>query len=161
MVDSKSGNSVANFRAKYHPGIDFSLGRYIDRRAYAVSMRHVPPNVPRQENPYFAPLGPATKDDVDRYRGPKKVEKQKNEVESKVSGSMFVKPERGGGTEWNYSFREDESWKVSMARTPNDKRKSTEGAGEEDDGKDDEEGVTTLAEPEVQDTPPVRNFRIG
>lgn len=161
MIDPKSRDSVADFRAKYLPGTDFSSGRYIDRRAYAVSMRHVPPNVPRQENPYFAPLGPATAHDVDRYRGPRKAERQKEKEQSEVSDPMIVKAERGGRKERTYVFHEDESWKLSMARTPNGKRKRAKHAGGEDDGKEGEEGDATLTSPGVQDTPLVRNFRIG
>lgn len=161
MVDPKSRDYVANFRARYHPGTDFSSGRYIDLRAYAVSMRHVPPNVPTHETLWVAPLGPATRNDADRYRGPKQKVKQEGEAKSKVSESMFVKAERSGGTERKYTFHEDESWKASVARTPTGQGKKTKDAGGEDDGKEDEEGDTTLTDAGLQDTPPVKNLRVG
>ncbi|KAF2165081.1 hypothetical protein M409DRAFT_24469 [Zasmidium cellare ATCC 36951] len=158
MVDPKSRDYVANFRAMYHPDVDFSSGRYIDEGAYAVSVRHVPPNVPKESRPLAAPLGLATKGDVDRYRGPNVTPKRAEDAVKEEQEPASVKLEVPTSAKRPYPFHEDESWAASLAKTP--KRNGKEEADGVVDCKEEDEGDTTLTDPAMSATPPVKNFRI-
>ncbi|KAK4505240.1 hypothetical protein PRZ48_003203 [Zasmidium cellare] len=157
MVDPKSRDSVTNFRKIYHPDVDFSSGRYINESAYAVSLRHVPPNVPT--------LGPRTKGDDERYRGPPSTRKRaedavKQREDSAFEEHAFVKAEPTPGSKLEYPFHEDENWEANLAATPMGKGKKAD-SGEDVNAKEDDEGDTTLTDPPLLATPPVKNFRIG
>lgn len=150
MVDPKSRDSVANFRKLYHPGVDFSSGRFIDESAYAVPLRHVPPNVSKAKSPWVAPLGPATAGDEERYREPPKRAEGEDDMEQEAE-FLFVKRERVGRAVREYMFLEDEGWREQMGEAGKGVDQGDESARVEDD---EEEGDTTIEDPAMQESPP-------